>query len=136
MPLPYHVLCALIGLVLGWIPMLLHGPIPEKFNLFYLKGAIAVWSWYTARLLIGFMVGITWWPPRWYLRGALCGFVMMLPPGIMSLSVPTCGPVCMFWNETTAISIGLIVAGAAFWITGRNHSLDAAPALPPDGTPA
>ena len=61
--------------------MFLHGPIPEKFNLFYLRGAVAVWSWYTARLLIGFMVGITCWPRRWYLRGPLCGFLMMLPPG-------------------------------------------------------
>ncbi len=125
MRLPYPLVCALIGFGLGWIPMFLHGPIPEKFNLYYLRGPVAVWSWYTARLLIGFMVGITCWPRRWYLRGPLCGFLMMLPPGIMSLAVPTCGPKCMFWNETTATTIGLLVAGLAFWITGKEHALDA-----------
>lgn len=104
--------------------MVFHGPIPEKFDLFYLRGSVAVWSWYTARLLIGFLVGITCWPRRWYLRGALCGFLMMLPPGIMSLAVPTCGPRCMFWNETTAVMIGILVAGIAFKLTGQEHALD------------
>ncbi len=124
MRLPYPVVCALIGFVLGWIPKFLHGPIPEKFNLFYIRGSISVWSWYTARLLVGVMVGFTCVPRRWYVRGPLIGFLMMLPPGIMSLSVPTCGPVCMFWNETTATSLGLIVAGLAFWATGKHHDLD------------
>jgi hypothetical protein len=121
MRLPYPLVCTLVGFLLGWIPMLLHGPIPEKFNIFYLHGSVAVWSWYTARLLVGFLVGITCWPSRWYLRGPLCGVLMMLPPGIMSLAVPTCGPVCMFWNETTASIIGLVVAGIAFVATGKHH---------------
>src|SRR5262249_1455183 len=55
MRLPSPLLCALLGFVLGWIPKFLHGPIPEKFNLFYLRGSISVWSWYTARLLVGVM---------------------------------------------------------------------------------
>lgn len=131
MRLPYPLVCALLGFVLGWIPKFLHGPIPEKFNLYYIHGAISVWSWYTARLLVGVMVGITCLPRRWYFRGPLCGFLMMLPPGIMSLSVPTCGPVCMFWNETTATSLGLIVAGLAFYLTGKHHDLDV-PARPED----
>jgi len=125
MRMPYPLVCALLGFVLGWIPKFLHGPIPEKFDLFYIHGSISVWSWYAARLLVGVMVGITCLPRRWYFRGPLCGFLMMLPPGIMSLSVPTCGPVCMFWNETTATSLGLIVAGLAFWLTGKHHALDA-----------
>jgi hypothetical protein len=32
----------------------------------------------------------------------------------------------MFWNEFTATSIGVIVAGVAFWITGKHHALDTA----------
>ncbi len=135
MRLPYPLLCALLGFVLGWIPMVLHGPIPEKFDLYYLRGEIAVWSWYAARLLVGVWVGITYWPARWYLRGALCGFLAMLPPGIMSLSVPTCGPVCMFWNETTAIALGVIIAGVAYWLTGREHALDAGERASPPSAP-
>ena len=121
--LSYPLLCALCGFVLGWIPMFLHVPIPEKFDLFYLRGAVAVWSWYAARLLVGVMVGITWWPPRWYLRGPLCGFLMILPCGIMSLAVPTCGAACMFWNEGTAAALGFLVAGIAYWSTGKHHAL-------------
>ena len=109
--MPYPVLCLLLGLVIGWIPYFLHGPIPEKFDLLYLKGAVGVWCWYMARLLIGFL--------------------MMLPPGLMSLAIPTCGPWCMFWNETTATSAGFIVAGLAFWLTGKHHALDRADAAPP-----
>jgi hypothetical protein len=124
MALPYQLLCVLLGLALGWIPAFLHGPIPEKFNLFYLKGSISVWSWYAARLLVGVWVGLTCSPRRWWIRGPLCGFLAMLPPGIMSLSVPTCGPVCMFWNETTATVLGLFVAGIAFKLTGKHHALD------------
>ncbi|MBI3767033.1 MAG: hypothetical protein HY271_00905, partial [Deltaproteobacteria bacterium] len=44
--LPYPLICALVGFVVGWIPMFFHGPIPEKFNLFGIRGAIAVWTWY------------------------------------------------------------------------------------------
>ncbi len=87
----YALFCALLGLVLGWFPILVHGPIPEKFNILYIRGAVAVWGWYSARLLIGFLVGITRWPPRWYLRGPLCGFLMLFPLGLVSLATPGCG---------------------------------------------
>lgn len=100
---------------------MLHGPIPEKFNLLYIEGAIAVWGYYTARLLIGFVVGITRWPERWFLRGPLCGFLMMFPLTLVSLSMPGCGWPCMFWNLVTATAIGATVAGVAFALTGRQH---------------
>lgn len=91
MPVPYVLACTLIGLVVGWLPILVHGPIPEKFDVLYIKGNIAVWGFYSARLLIGFMVGVTRWPARWYLRGPLCGFLIMLPLGIVALATPGCG---------------------------------------------
>ena len=87
----YPLVCALLGAVLAWLPLLVHGPIAEKFNVLYIRGAVAVWGFYSARLLIGFMVGITTWPERWYLRGPLCGFLMMLPVGIIALATPGCG---------------------------------------------
>ena len=90
--LPYPVFCTLAGLVLGWLPLLIHGPHPYKFTMWHLNGAVAVWGFYTARLLIGFLVGITRWPERWYLRGPLCGVVMLLPVGFIALSNPACGP--------------------------------------------
>ncbi len=31
--LPYAALCTLLGLVVGWLPLLVHGPITEKFDL-------------------------------------------------------------------------------------------------------
>jgi len=55
--LPYALLCALLGAALGWLPMLVHGPIPEKYNIRYIRGEVAVWGWYSARLLIGFLIG-------------------------------------------------------------------------------
>jgi hypothetical protein len=91
MRLPYPLLCALLGLVVGWLPRLVHGPIPEKFDALYIRGAIAVWGFYSARLLIGVLVGSTRWPERWYLRGPLCGLVMMLPVGLIALATPGCG---------------------------------------------
>jgi hypothetical protein len=39
--------------VLGWVPRLIHGSIHEKFDVFYIKGVVAVWAWYTARCAIG-----------------------------------------------------------------------------------
>ena len=119
--LPYPLLCTIIGLTLGWLPMLVHGPIPEKYNVLYMRGAVAVWGWYTARLLIGFLVGITRWPTRWWLRGPLCGLVMLFPLSLVSLATPGCGPLCMFWNNVTAALIGTAVAGIAFVLTGREH---------------
>jgi hypothetical protein len=84
--------CTLLGLVLGWAPVLFHGPIPEKFDLLYIKGSIAVWAYYSARLLIGFVVGISVWPERWWLRGPLVGFLTMLPVTFVALATPGCGP--------------------------------------------
>jgi hypothetical protein len=88
---PYPLVCALLGLVLGWLPYFLHGPIPWKFNVLYIQGQIAVWAYYSARLLIGFVVGISVWPRPWYLRGPLCGFVTMLPVTFVALATPRCG---------------------------------------------
>lgn len=90
--LPYPVVCLLLGLLLGWTPRLVHGPIAEKFNVHYIQGAIAVWAFYSARLLVGFWVGVTTWPARWYLRGPLVGFLAVLPVAIVPLAIPGCGP--------------------------------------------
>src|SRR5438876_1126173 len=79
------------GLVLGWLPIFVHGPIPQKFNVLYIRGATAVWAFYTARLLIGFLVGITAWPRPWYVRGPLCGFLALFPLTLISLAMPGCG---------------------------------------------
>ncbi len=122
--LPYPLVCALMGLVLGWAPKLVHGPIPEKYNLHYIQGAIAVWAWYNARMLVGFLVGITAWPSRWYLRGPLCGLIMLFPLGFMSLATPECGLPCMFYNCTTASLVGLTIGGLAYLLTGRHHLYD------------
>ncbi len=121
--IPYAVVCALLGLVIGWTPMLLHGPIPEKYDLLYIQGAIAVWGWYLARLLIGFMVGITWWPRPWWLRGPLIGALMMFPLGWVSLATPGCGFPCQFWNAVTGAVIGIVVAGGAYLITGKTDGV-------------
>lgn len=117
----YPLLCALLGLLLGWLPTLLHGPIAEKYNVLYIRGDIAVWGWYSARLLIGVLVGITRWPRVWWLRGPLCGLLMLFPLSLVSLATPGCGPRCMLLNDATAIAIGTAVAGLAYAITGRHH---------------
>jgi len=91
MKLPYPLVCALVGLAIGWAPVLIHGPIAYKFNIFRLDGATLVWAFYSARLLTGFLVGITRWPPRWYLRGPLCGLVVMFPVSLVALATPGCG---------------------------------------------
>jgi hypothetical protein len=88
----YALVCFLLGLALGWLPALGHGPIPEKFNVHYIRGVIAVWAFYSARLLIGLFVGISAWPRRWYLRGPLVGLLCVLPVTFISLSIPGCGP--------------------------------------------
>jgi hypothetical protein len=89
----YRLLCTALGIVLGSLPRLLnlHGPIPEKFDVLFLRGAVAVWGWYLARATIGFLVGITRWPTSWWLRGPMCGLIMMLPLGFVSLATPRCG---------------------------------------------
>ena len=89
--MPYLPVCVVAGLVLAWLPRLVHGPIPYKFNVLGIRGNIAVWGWYTARLLVGFLVGTTTWPERWYLRGPLCGALALLPVGFVALATPGCG---------------------------------------------
>ena len=117
----YAPLCTVAGLVLAQLPSFLHGPIPYKFDIHALDGHVAVRGWYIARMLIGFLVGITRWPSRWWIRGPLCGLVMMVPLGFVSLATPECGPACMFWNSFTGAAIGLLVGAAAFWVTGRHR---------------
>ena len=89
--IPYLPLCAALGLALGWLPVLIHGPIPEKFDVLYIRGAVAVWAYYSARLLIGFLIGITAWPHPWYVRGQLIGFLTTLPVTFVALASPGCG---------------------------------------------
>ncbi len=120
--IPYPLLCAVLGLALGGIPALLHGPIPEKYDILYVNGSVAVWGWYSARLAIGFLVGITLWPQTWWLRGPLCGLLAIFPLGLVSLATPGCGAPCMSWNWVTSIAIGTIVAGAAFALTGKHRA--------------
>ncbi len=88
---PYVLVCTVLGLVLGWVPLLLHGPIPEKFDVLYIRGSVAVWAFYSARLSIGFLVGVSAWPVRWYLRGPLLGFLALLPVTFVALATPGCG---------------------------------------------
>jgi hypothetical protein len=119
--LPYPLLCSLLGVLLGWVPRLLHGPIPQKFDVLYIRGAIAVWGYYSARMLIGVMVGITAVPQRWYLRGPLCGFLTVFPLTLVSLAMPGCGWPCMLLNLTTATAIGFVIGGVAYLITSQHH---------------
>ena len=120
--LGYRGVCTLLGLVAGWVPMLLHGPIPQKFDVLYIRGSVTVWGFYLARLMIGFFVGNTSWPAPWWLRGPLCGFLIMLPAGIILLGVPGCGGMCTVYNLLSATTIGFIVAAGAWLATGRHHA--------------
>src|SRR5205085_5899154 len=88
---PYGLFCFLVGLPLAWIPSFLHGPIHQKYDILHIDGAVAVWAWYTARMLIGFWVGQTQWPARWWLRGPIYGLLVMFPLTLVSLATPTCG---------------------------------------------
>lgn len=95
---PYPLFCAVLGAVLGWIPMYFHGPIPEKWSYFYygqtpVDGATLVWAYYAARLSIGGLVGVVGSPRAWYVRGPLCGLYAMFPLGIVALANPLCGGV-------------------------------------------
>ena len=116
--------CVLLGLLLGWVPMFFHGPIPEKFDQFYISGSWAVWAWYLSRMSIGLLVGVTVRPRRFWLRGLLVGGLVMLPLGFVSLAVPTCGPRCMGANILTGAAEGLLIAGLALWLTGRQQIED------------
>lgn len=138
MTLPYALLCTLLGLAVGWIPMFLHGPIAEKFDLLYIRGDTAVWAWYVARLSIGFWIGVAAWPRAWWLRGPLCGVLAMVPLGIVSVATPGCGYPCLGWNWLTGGVIGLVVAGLAQAISGRSHlgSPPKTPGWPIDGPSA
>jgi hypothetical protein len=119
--LPYPLLCTLLGIVLGALPRLFHGPIHEKFDVLYIKGVVAVWGWYVARCTIGFLVGITRWPERWWLRGPMCGAIMLVPLCFVSLATPGCGPPCAALNLSTAVAVGTLVAAIAFVLTGKHH---------------
>jgi hypothetical protein len=95
---PYPLFCAVLGAVLGVLPSFFHGPIPEKWSYFNygttaIDGATLVWGYYIARGLIGVLVGTTVWPGAWFLRGPLCGVVMMVPLGVVALANPLCGGV-------------------------------------------
>ena len=89
--LSYVPLCTVIGLAIGWVPMLFHGPIPEKWDYYYVDGSIMVWGYYVARASIGWWVGTTTFPPQWFLRGPLCGALVMIPLGFIALGNPLCG---------------------------------------------
>lgn len=118
----YTLVCTLLGLALGWIPAQLHGPIPEKFDVLYIQGSIAIWAWYVARSIIGFWIGVTAWPAPWWIRGPLCGFLTLLPLTLVSLGMPGCGAPCLRVNLASATALGLVVAGLARAITGKDHA--------------
>ena len=120
----YVLFCTLLGLALSWVPSYIHGPIREKWDYYYINGGWAIWTWYLARASIGFFVGISVWPTRWWVRGPLVGLLLLLPPCMMSLANPLCGLPCVAGNESTAAGMGLIVAGAAFALTGLHHAFD------------
>jgi hypothetical protein len=120
--IPYAALCAGLGLVLGWLPGLVHGPIPQKWDLYGVSGAMVVGGYNVARLSIGLWVGITALPAQWYFRGPLCGALAMIPLGFVALANPMCGGPCMGWNTVTGASVGFAVGGLAWAITGKHHA--------------
>ncbi len=119
--IPYVALCAALGAGLGWLPQYFHGPIPYKFDTHYLDGSLMVWAFYSARMLIGLWVGVSTWPRPWWLRGPLCGAVVIFPVLFISLATPECGWPCFGVNLASAAIVGLCVAGIAFLSTGRHH---------------
>jgi hypothetical protein len=40
-PLPYPLLCTLVGPAIGWLPKLFHGLIPYQFDVHYMPFGIA-----------------------------------------------------------------------------------------------
>lgn len=122
--LGYVPICTLLGIFFACLPPLVHGPIPEKFDQFFIAGSFAVWAWYLSRAAIGLLVGITIRPRRFWLRGLLVGAGAMFPLGFVSLAVPTCGPSCMGANLATGALIGLFVACGAYLLTGLERAPD------------
>ena len=118
----WYGLAYMAGLVLGWLPALVHGPIPAKWDVHGVRGDILVWGYYVARMSIGLWVGISSTPARWFLRGPLCGALAMIPLGFVGLSNPLCGAPCMFWNTVTGATVGFAVAGLAWSITGKHQA--------------
>lgn len=118
----YVALCTALGLVLGWLPGLVHGPIPEKWSIHGVDGDLVVWCYVAGRLSIGLWVGLTSLPEAWYLRGPLCGALAMLPIAMLGLSNQYCGAPCMFWNMVTGATVGLAVGALAWSLTGRHHA--------------
>jgi hypothetical protein len=121
----YAAICTALGLAIGWLPGLAHGPIAEKWDVHGVTGSLVVAGYYVARMTIGLWVGITSVPSAWYLRGPLCGALAMLPLGFIGLSNSLCGPPCMFWNTVTGATVGFAVGALAWSITGRSHAGDA-----------
>jgi hypothetical protein len=117
----YLLTCTALGLALGWLPILFHGPIPEKFDVLYVNGSLAVWGFYLQRVATGFWVGVATWPERWWIRGPLVGALAYLPLGIVLLATPGCGTLCFRLNGTSALLLGTAVAGIAWWLTGRQR---------------
>jgi hypothetical protein len=120
--LGYTAICTALGLAIGWLPGLAHGPIAEKWDVHGVTGSLVVAGYYAARLSIGLWVGITSVPAAWYLRGPFCGALAMLPLGLVGLSNSLCGPPCMFWNTVTGATVGFAVAALAWSITGEDHA--------------
>lgn len=118
----YRVVSTLLGLVLGWLPWLVHGPAVAKFDAVRMNGHLAVTAYFVARLSIGIWVGLTAWPETWWLRGVLCGVLAMLPAACVSLATPGCGPWCGLANLGSGTAIGLLVSGGALVLTGRSRA--------------
>jgi hypothetical protein len=123
-PRHYLLVCAVLGIALGWLPRLLHGPIPHKFDVLFIEGRIAIWAWIVARSSIGLWVGLTVWPRPWWLRGPLVGAAVLLPLTLVSLAMPGCGAPCMQANLATAAGLGFVEAGLACALTGRHRAAD------------
>ena len=123
----YLAVCTALGLALGWLPGLVHGPVAAKWDVHAVDGTWVVGGYLAARLSIGLWVGISSTPSSWYLRGPLCGALAMVPVGLVAVSNPLCGSPCMFWNTLSGSAVGFAVAGLAWSITGM-HSGFADPA--------
>ena len=60
----YLLVCTGLGLLLGWLPILVHGPIPEKFDVLYIDGSLAGWGGYIQRHAPGVWGGVATGPER------------------------------------------------------------------------